>query len=85
MLDPNLPQEGGELSVRRRLGEQGMSRSFTLETVPECEAGDGDSLARWATLPTTSARPTFLNLGLGGPGQGQGKVSPGGRRHARQG
>ena len=85
----NPPQEGGELSVRRRLGEQGMSRSFTLETVPECEAGDGDSLARWAALPTTSARPTFLNLGLGGPGQGQGqgqgRVSPGGRRHARQG
>ena len=29
-----------------------MSKSFTLETVPEAEAGDGDSLAR----------PTFLNL-----------------------
>ena len=29
-----------------------MSKSFTLETVPEAEVGDGDSLAR----------PTFLNL-----------------------
>ena len=34
-----------------------MSKSFTLETVPEAEVGDGDSLAR----------PTFLNLSTPSP------------------
>merc|ERR1719361_2695337 len=53
----------------------GMSRSFTLETVPE--AAEGDALAR----------PTFLNLGLNltGSQAKDGRSSPCNRRLPRQG
>jgi len=48
-------QDSIELSGRSRktMTPDGMSKSFTLETVPECDVGDSDNLTR----------PTFLNLG----------------------
>jgi len=78
-------QDSMDLSGRSRktLTPDGMSKSFTLETVPEGDVGDSDNLAR----------PTFLNLGnsqISRPGSTTaGKSSPaaaaGLKRLTRQG